>query len=206
MKGDWVLFDRVILDGIPSGRFHNSGSIAFGPEGMLYMTASETFPARLARDRSSLGGKMLQITLDGNVPSDNSFTGLLVFSFGYRNPQGLAWHPETGDLFASEHGPIGENLLFASDEINVICVGIDYGWPQVIGAPAVKPFIDPLICWNETTPPSGIFFSTKAASSTSATISFLPHWKAWRSSQSRRRRSVTPMGAYHRAVVCKEVP
>jgi glucose/arabinose dehydrogenase len=157
-RGDHGIFDRVIIDRIPGGRFHNGGRIAFGPDGLLYITAGETFEAELAQDLSTLAGKILRVTDEGDIPAANPFPGSPVYSYGHRNPQGLAWHPETGDLFASEHGPSGESSLFANDEINVIIKGGNYGWPAVVGAPGKKTFIDPLIVWKETTPPSGITF------------------------------------------------
>ena len=151
-------FDRVIVDKIPGGRFHNGGRIFFGPDGLLYITAGEIFKSELAEDLQSLGGKVLRITGEGEIPGDNPFKGSPVYSYGHRNPQGLSWHPETGDLFESEHGPSGESFRFAHDEINVIAKGGNYGWPNVIGAPGQKPYIDPLIVWKKTTPPSGITF------------------------------------------------
>ena len=152
------VFDRVIIENIPGGKFHNGGRIAFGPDGMLFIATGETFHGELAQNLKSLGGKILRITPEGNVPEDNPFKGSPIYSYGHRNPQGLAWHPFTGDLFESEHGPSGEFGRFAHDEINVIKKGGDYGWPAVIGAARLKQYIDPLVVWEKTTPPSGITF------------------------------------------------
>lgn len=151
-------FDRVILDDIPGGRFHDGGRIAFGPDGMLYVTTGENFNADLAQDRSSLAGKILRISPDGKIPADNPFKDSPVYSYGHRNPQGLAWQPETGRFFESEHGPSGEFAHFGHDEINRIVKGGNYGWPLVIGAPEIRSYIDPLIVWKEATPPGGIAF------------------------------------------------
>jgi quinoprotein glucose dehydrogenase len=156
--GDRAVFDRVIFDHIPGGRFHNRGRIAFGPDGLLYICTGETFRSGLAQDLNSLGGKILRVTPEGGIPEDNPFHGSPVYSYGHRNPQGLAWHPKSGKLFASEHGPSGEFLLFANDEINLITKGGNYGWPEVVGAPGLKPYIDPIIVWKKTTPPSGMAF------------------------------------------------
>ncbi len=158
--GEYGRFDRVIIDNIPGGRFHNGGRIAFGPDGMLYITTGEIFDAFLAQDIRSLGGKILRITPEGEVPPDNPFKGSPVYSYGHRNPQGLAWHPLTGDLFSSEHGPSGEYLRFGNDEINVIKKGGNYGWPEVIGIGKKTEYKDPLILWEKTTPPSGMVFYT----------------------------------------------
>ena len=158
-RGDHGRFDKVIIENIPGGLNHNGGRIAFGPDGMLYVTTGETFEAQLAADLNSLGGKILRLTPEGKDPEDNPFPDSPVYSFGHRNPQGLAWHPETGQLFASEHGPSGEFGLRAHDEINMIRPGGNYGWPNVVGAPGLKPYADPLVVWKETAvPPAGMAF------------------------------------------------
>jgi quinoprotein glucose dehydrogenase len=156
--GEYGKFDRVIIDGIPGGRFHNGGRIAFGPDRMLYITTGEVFDAKLAQDIKSLGGKILRINPEGEIPPDNPFKDSPIYSYGHRNPQGLAWDPETGTLFSSEHGPSGEFLRFGNDEINIIKKGGNYGWPEVIGIKQKKPYIDPFILWEKTTPPSGMTF------------------------------------------------
>ncbi|MCL5023196.1 MAG: PQQ-dependent sugar dehydrogenase [Nitrospirae bacterium] len=152
-------FDKVIIDGIPAGRLHNGGRIAFGPDGMLYITAGETFHSKLAQDLHSLGGKILRVTPEGGIPRDNPFKGSPVYSYGNRNPQGLAWQAGTGKLFESEHGPSGEFGHFGHDEINIIVKGGNYGWPDVIGAAGLPQYIDPIVVWEKATPPSGMTFS-----------------------------------------------
>jgi quinoprotein glucose dehydrogenase len=148
----------VVLENIPGGRLHNGGRISFGPDGMLYIATGEIFRSELAQDLTSLGGKILRITPDGSIPEDNPFKNSPIFSYGHRNPQGITWHPKTGDLFISEHGPSGEFGHFAHDEINVVIRGRNYGWPEVIGASSTEPYTDPLIVWKKTTPPSGMSF------------------------------------------------
>jgi quinoprotein glucose dehydrogenase len=151
--------DRVIVDGIPAGTYHNGGRIAFGPDGMLYVTTGETFQAEIAQDLKSLGGKILRVTPEGDVPPDNPFPGSPIWSYGHRNPQGLAWHPNTKELFISEHGPSGEFGRRKDDEINVVRKGGNYGWPLVVGAAGMKQYVDPILLWRETgAPPSGIAF------------------------------------------------
>ena len=120
------------------------GRIAFGPDGMLYITAGETFNSELAQNLQSLGGKILRITPGGQIPDDNPFKGSPVYSYGHRNPQGICWQPGTNKLFESEHRPSGEFGHFAHDEINIITKGGNYGWPEVIGTPGLKPYIDPI--------------------------------------------------------------
>ncbi len=157
-NGETGVFDRIVIDNIPGGVFHDGGRIAFGPDGMLYVTAGETFRAELAQDITSLAGKIFRIKPDGDIPEDNPFSGSPIYSYGHRNPQGIAWHPVTKKIFESEHGPSGEFGRFANDEINIIVKGGNYGWPEVIGAPELKSYIDPVIVWKKTTPPSGITF------------------------------------------------
>lgn len=156
--GNRGAIDRVIIDKIPGGNNHNGGRIAFGPDGMLYIATGETFKAQLAQDLGSLAGKILRLTPEGEIPEDNPFPGSSVYSYGHRNPQGLAWHPVTQDLFVSEHGPSGEFFKFANDEVNVIRKGGNYGWPEVIGRAEKESYIDPLLLWEKTTPPAGITF------------------------------------------------
>jgi quinoprotein glucose dehydrogenase len=157
--GDRARFDKLIIGDIPGAHFHNGGRIAFGPDGMLYVATGEIFERRMAQDLAALGGKILRMTPDGDIPPDNPYPGSPIYSLGHRNPQGLAWHPRTGDLFASEHGPSGEVGFGAYDEVNVIRKGGNYGWPLVVGAPGRPGFIDPLIAWpEEAVPPSGMTF------------------------------------------------
>jgi glucose/arabinose dehydrogenase len=73
-----------------------------------------------------VAGKVLRLTLDGQPPSDNPIAGSLVYSWGHRNPQGLAWH-QRGELFAIEHGQL------AHDEVNLITPSSNYGWPMIQG-------------------------------------------------------------------------
>lgn len=159
LTGNQARFDRVILGGIVGGRNHNGGRIAFGPDRHLYIGTGEIFEASRAQDRSDLAGKILRVTPEGAIPADNPFPGSPVFSLGHRNVQGLAWHPVSGVLFASEHGPSGEFGLRAYDEINVVRHGLNYGWPLVVGAPKDPAFVDPIAAWPDTpTPPGGIAF------------------------------------------------
>ncbi|MCC7046480.1 MAG: PQQ-dependent sugar dehydrogenase [Alphaproteobacteria bacterium] len=157
--GAGAAIDKVIVDDIPGATYHNGGRIAFGPDGMLYVTTGENFQAELAQDLKSLGGKILRVTPEGAVPADNPFPGSPVWSYGHRNPQGLAWHPETKELFISEHGPSGEFGRRKDDEINIVRKGGNYGWPRVVGAAGLKDYVDPVLLWRETgAPPSGIAF------------------------------------------------
>jgi glucose/arabinose dehydrogenase len=157
--GDRARPDKVIVDGIPGGRNHNGGRISFGPDRMLYIATGERYRAELAQDRASLGGKILRVDAEGAVPADNPFPGSPIWSLGHRNPQGLAWHPETRALFVAEHGPTGEFGLGAYDEINVVVRGGNYGWPRAVGGAGDARYRDPLVAWPErAAPPAGIAF------------------------------------------------
>jgi glucose/arabinose dehydrogenase len=140
--------ETVLLDGIPGELIHDGGRLAFGPDGRLYVTTGDAAREDLAQDRGSLAGKILRIDPDGSIPADNPFPGSPVYSLGHRNPQGLAWNPDTGELYATEHGPIG------NDEINLIEAGGNYGWPEVEG-PEHGPFTAPIAVYQSSIAPSG---------------------------------------------------
>lgn len=156
--GNTMEFDKIIIDKIPGSQVHNGGRIAFGPDEMLYICTGDTWQAEIAQDINNSGGKILRLTPEGDIPDDNPFNDSPVYSLGHRNTQGLAWHPETGILFSSEHGPSGEFGLRDKDIINIIEKGGNYGWPLVLGDANVEPYIDPIIMWPQATPPSGMTF------------------------------------------------
>ncbi|MFY9587256.1 MAG: PQQ-dependent sugar dehydrogenase [Actinomycetota bacterium] len=124
--------EDVLIKGIPSASIHDGGRIAFGPDGMLYVSTGDAGQPQRAASRSSLAGKILRVRPDGSVPDDNPFRGSRVWSYGHRNPQGLAWDSR-GRLFESEHGPTSELNLCCNDEINLIRKGGFYGWPYRAG-------------------------------------------------------------------------
>ncbi|MCD0447340.1 PQQ-dependent sugar dehydrogenase [Glycomyces sp. A-F 0318] len=141
---------ETILEGIPAASNHDGGRLAIGPDGMLYATAGDAGDREDAQDLDSLAGKILRMTLDGGVPEDNPFPGSLVYSYGHRNPQGLAWDAE-GTMFAAEFGQD------TWDELNVIEPGGNYGWPEVEGTGGGGDYIDPVQQWRpDEASPSGI--------------------------------------------------
>ncbi|MEM4573625.1 MAG: PQQ-dependent sugar dehydrogenase [Candidatus Caldarchaeum sp.] len=153
------LTDMVeIIAPIPGGRIHNGGRIKVGPDNNLYITTGEGGEPSLSQRIDSLGGKILRLTLDGKVPKDNPFNNP-VYAYGLRNPQGIAWHPETKTLYCTDHGPSGEGLRRAHDEINVVKPGENYGWPHVIGDEERLGMRKPVYhSGSETWAPSGCCF------------------------------------------------
>lgn len=119
----------IIIDNIPADKNHNGGRISFGFDGNLYITTGDSGQSSLAQDTNSLAGKILRVKDDGSIPSDNPF-GNAVYSYGHRNPQGIAWDGE-GRLWATEHGRSG--VLSGFDELNLIEKGKNYGWPIIQG-------------------------------------------------------------------------
>jgi len=149
-----------VLTGIPGGNIHNGGRLKTGPDGMLYITTGEGGMPELSQDLNSLGGKILRINHDGTVPADNPFK-TPVYAYGLRNPQGLAWRKPSNTLYCTDHGPSGERLRFAHDEVNLVLPGENYGWPNIIGDEEGPGFRKPLIHSGlETWAPSGCCFYT----------------------------------------------
>jgi glucose/arabinose dehydrogenase len=148
-KGDEASEDAELLEA-PAASIHNGGRVAIGPDGKLYATLGDVAEDGLAQDRDALAGKIVRLNLDGSVPEDNPFGGSPVYSYGHRNPQGLAWD-ESGNLYAPEHGPTG------FDELNLVEAGENYGWPEVSGEGGEgMGFVDPVIeSGQETWAPSG---------------------------------------------------
>lgn len=150
---------EVLLTNIPGSGIHDGSRLAVGPDRLLYMTTGDAASADLAQDRASLAGKVLRLTLTGQGAPGNPFNSG-VYSVGHRNPQGLVFHPTTGALYLTEHGPAD------NDEVNAIVAGRNYGWPMVRGfcdddAGNERTFcqannvVEPLAAWTPTIAPSG---------------------------------------------------
>ena len=158
---------EVIIDNLPGSSIHNGSRLAIGPDRMLYVTMGDASNTALPQDRASLAGKILRLTLTGAPAPGNPF-GNAVYSLGHRNPQGLVFGP-SGVLYSTEHGPSD------NDELNLIQLGRNYGWPDVRGAcdgdagSGEIPFcqannvVEPLAKWTPTIAPAGIDFYNSTA-------------------------------------------
>jgi glucose/arabinose dehydrogenase len=175
--GDGRLEDvRVIYRQQPKvrGANHFGSRLVFARGGTLFVTQGERFDyAEQAQDLSSGLGKIMRINPDGSVPRDNPFVGRAearpeIWSYGHRNVQSAALHPETGQLWVVEHGARG------GDELNRVEAGKNYGWPVIsygvhyswrkIGEGTAKPGMEqPVYYWDPVIAPSGMAFYTGEA-------------------------------------------
>jgi glucose/arabinose dehydrogenase len=160
------------------GGLHFGSRLAFSPDGKLFVTLGDRFKFEPAPDLSTHIGNVVRINPDGSVPEDNPFVGQdgklpEIWSYGHRNAQGAAFHPETGKLWENEFGPLG------GDELNIVEPGKNYGWPLVswgkhydgkeIPNPPTRPeFTDAIRHWTPVISPSGMTFYTGDA---------IPGWK-----------------------------
>lgn len=143
--------DLTIIDDLPGSINHNGGRIRFGPDKLLYVTTGDAGSADQAQNIDSLAGKILRMNDDGTIPEDNPF-GSEVYSYGHRNPQGITWD-DHGRLWETEHGSS------ATDEVNLIKPGLNYGWPEIRGKQAREGMVSPVFqSGSDTWAPSGMTF------------------------------------------------
>lgn len=168
---------QVIYRSIPTydGTKHYGGRIVFDKEGNLFVAIGERSDKGIRKQAQNLGsslGTIVRITTDGKPVAGNPFEGQAnalpeIYSYGHRNPQGLAFHPETGELWSNEFGPRG------GDELNLIKAGTNYGWPIItygieysgaaIGDPVIQQkegMEQPVYYWDPVLSPSGMVFYT----------------------------------------------
>lgn len=162
--------DIFVADAWSQVAAHFGSKLTWGGDGLLYMTVGERNDRNRAQTLTDHAGKVLRLTEDGAVAPGNPFAGRAdakpeIYSYGHRNLQGLAFHPESGALYETEHGPQG------GDELNTILPGRNYGWPvitlgreyagEVIAAqPAREGMEQPVIFWAPSIGLSGMAFYT----------------------------------------------
>ena len=158
-KSGMGMMDKILIDNVPGANNHDGGRVKFGPDGKLYWAMGDAQTTRYAQDLKSLNGKILRLNPDGSFPSDNPLPNSYVYSFGHRNPQGLAWQPGSGRLYATEHGPSGFQGC-CRDEVNLIEPGKNYGWPEIRGDETKDGMVSPVIHSgsSETWAPGGATF------------------------------------------------
>ena len=163
---------QPIFEALPrtSGGLHFGSRIVFDRAGLLYVTCGERYQMQRAQNLADLGGKVVRLRDDGSVPPDNPFVGREgarpeIFTYGHRNPQGMAMHPVTGRIWLVEHGPRG------GDELNLLKAGANYGWPRAThgidySGATISPnkslpgMEDPVRVWVPSISPSGLAFYT----------------------------------------------
>ena len=151
---------ETLLGRIPAGEIHDGGRLLVrGGDGTgggrgepaLFVSCGDAGESELAQDRESLAGAVLRLTLDGEPHPENPF-GNELFSYGHRNPQGLAVRRGDARLYATEHGPD------VDDEVNVLRAGANYGWPAVTGRSGSDRYADPIATYTPTIAPGSAAF------------------------------------------------
>lgn len=156
---------KTIISGIAASMNHAGCRARFGPDGKLYITTGERFQGYRAQDMNDLGGKTLRLNDDGTIPKDNPFVGTAgvrteIWTLGHRNSQGIAWHPVTGYMFQSEHGPSGSDGPGGGDEVNLVERGKNYGWPTIHHNMKSSGLVSPLVEYTPAIAPGGAAFCT----------------------------------------------
>ena len=157
LAGNRLVEPRTRLEGIPAWENHTGCRLEFGPDGMLWITTGDANDPPPSQDPGRLHGKILRIRPDGGIPEDNPFVGREgsrpeVWSYGHRNPQGIAFQPATGRLYASEHGPQH------GDELNLIEKGVNYGWPRISHSREAEDMRRPLLEMTPAVGPGSLLF------------------------------------------------
>lgn len=161
----------VLIENIPGANNHNGCRLIISPDKKLIITTGDAQNTSYAQDLKNLSGKILRLNLDGTIPVDNPIAGNPVWSWGHRNPQGLAYSPDGKILYSSEHGPS------SNDEINIIEKGRNFGWPNVEGfcdnqveAAFCRDsnVVEPIYAWTPTLAVAGMEFYNS---------NLIPEWK-----------------------------
>jgi aldose sugar dehydrogenase len=131
LQGHSMVELKVLFTALPAfGQRRHFGSRLLLDQGYLFITVGDRGNRELAQDLSTHNGKVIRVFEDGGIPADNPFVGRAgargeIFTYGHRNPQGIARHPVNGSIWVAEHGPQG------GDEINILRSGANYGWPVI---------------------------------------------------------------------------
>ncbi len=158
-RGDSLQLGKIIIDKIPAAKFHSGTALVFGPDKKLYISTGDATDKTQAQNLDSLSGKILRINPDGTIPNDNPYPNSPVFSYGHRNPQGLAWH-SNGKLYESEHGPSLIDGPAGGDEINLIQAQKNYGWPLVSHTKKLEGTEQPLQIFTPAEAPASLMVYT----------------------------------------------
>jgi glucose/arabinose dehydrogenase len=157
---------KTIIGDIPGAPNHAGMRARFGPDGKLYVTCGDSTDWDLAQDLSSLAGKVLRLNDDGTIPPDNPFVKREgargeIWTYGNRNPQGIAFQPGTGLAFETEHGPSTfEGKGSGGDEVNILEAGKNYGWPVIHHTQTREGMESPLLEYSPACAPASAMFYT----------------------------------------------
>jgi quinoprotein glucose dehydrogenase len=172
LKDNELVDQQILFKGFPftNGGVHFGARLEFDRDGYLYFSIGERGQMDKAQSLETCNGKVYRIRDDGSIPEDNPFYNTpgaikAIYSYGHRNPQGLALHPTTGEIWETEHGPMG------GDELNIIRKGANYGWPKityglnydgtVISKDTVMAGMEqPVTFWRPSIAPSNLVFVT----------------------------------------------
>ena len=150
----------TLIDNIKGNTTHIGSRLIILADNTLLMSTGDAQNQRLPQDSTSLSGKILRMNLDGSIPNNNPIPTSYVWSIGHRNAQGL-WLAPNGKIYSSEHGPTTD------DELNILSVNRNYGWPTVAGMCDTPPeiafcnannVVEPLAAWTPTIAPSDIIW------------------------------------------------
>ena len=159
----------VIIENVPGAPNHAGMRCRFGPDGKLYVTTGDATDWDLAQKLDSLAGKTLRLNDDGSVPKDNPFVGTAgarteIWSYGHRNAQGLAWQPDSGLMFQTEHGPsFFEGKGSGGDEVNIVERGQNLGWSEIHHTEKRDGMISPLLEYSPSCAPASAMFYNGSA-------------------------------------------